>query len=83
MFNPDWKNVRDSLMERVEDFAKANPQAIAGYARLEEGAAKAKELGCTKEEIADALGVALAMNAGAALVYSSRILEAFDQAPGK
>ena len=112
MFNPDWKNVRDSLMERVDDFAKANPQAIAGYARLEEGAAKgkaldpktreliapattrcdgcisvhaakAKELGCTKEEIADALGVALAMNAGAALVYSSRILEAFDQAPGK
>ena len=44
MFNPDWKNVRDSLMERVDDFAKANPQAIAGYARLEEGAAKGKAL---------------------------------------
>ena len=105
--------VLDKLL--IAEIAKANPQAIAGYARLEEGAAKgkaldpktrelialavaattrcdgcisvhaakAKELGCTKEEIADALGVALAMNAGAALVYSSRILEAFDQAPGK
>ena len=91
-------------MERVDDFAKANPQAIAGYARLEEGAAKgkaldpktrelialavaattrcdgcisvhaakAKELGCTKEEIADALGVALAMNAGAALFVAGK-----------
>ena len=44
MFNPDWKNVRDSLMERVDDFAKANPQAVAGYARLEEGAGKGKAL---------------------------------------
>jgi AhpD family alkylhydroperoxidase len=32
--------------------------------------------GATREEIADALGVAVAMNAGAALVYSARAIDA-------
>jgi AhpD family alkylhydroperoxidase len=32
--------------------------------------------GATREEIAGALGVAVAMNAGAALVYSARVLDA-------
>lgn len=34
--------------------------------------------GCTQEEIAAALGVAVAMNAGAAMVYSARVLDAYD-----
>ena len=34
--------------------------------------------GATKEEIAEALGVAVALNAGAALVYSGRVLDAVD-----
>ncbi len=33
--------------------------------------------GATKEEISEALGVAVAMNAGAALIYSSRVLDAY------
>jgi alkylhydroperoxidase/carboxymuconolactone decarboxylase family protein YurZ len=33
--------------------------------------------GATKEEIAEALGVAVALNAGAALVYSARVMDAF------
>src|SRR6478735_8484388 len=37
---------------------------------------KAVESGATNEEIAEALGVAIAMNAGAALVYSARALDA-------
>lgn len=37
---------------------------------------KAVEAGATREEIAEALGVAIAMNAGAALVYSARALDA-------
>lgn len=41
---------------------------------------EALKAGATKEEIAEALGVAIAMNAGAALVYSSRALDAFDAA---
>ncbi|HEV2682204.1 MAG TPA: carboxymuconolactone decarboxylase family protein [Rhodanobacter sp.] len=32
--------------------------------------------GATREEIAEALGVAVAMNAGAALVYSARAMDA-------
>lgn len=40
-------------------------------------AAEAKKLGVTQEEIAEALGVATAINAGAALVYSTRTLDAF------
>lgn len=39
---------------------------------------KAVQNGATKEEVAEALGVAIAMNAGAALVYSARALDAVD-----
>lgn len=39
-------------------------------------AAEALKEGATREEIADALAVAMAMNAGAALVYSARALDA-------
>jgi len=34
--------------------------------------------GATKEELAEALGVAIAVNAGAALVFSARVLDAFE-----
>lgn len=40
----------------------------------------AVEAGATKGEIAEALGVAIAMNAGAALVYSVRAMDAVEQA---
>lgn len=41
---------------------------------------EALKAGATREEVAEALGVAVAMNAGAALVYSTRALDAFDNA---
>lgn len=41
-------------------------------------AKKALEVGATREEIAEALSVAIAMNAGAAVVYSARALDAVD-----
>lgn len=34
--------------------------------------------GATQEEIVEALGVAIAVNAGAALIYSSRVMDAFN-----
>jgi len=34
--------------------------------------------GASKEEIVEALGVAISINAGAALVYSARVLDAFE-----
>lgn len=42
---------------------------------------KAAEHGTTRGEIAEALGVAVALNAGAALVYSARVLAAHGQLP--
>jgi len=42
--------------------------------------AAAKKLGAGKEEIAEALGVVIGVNAGAALVYSARTLDAFEAA---
>ena len=38
----------------------------------------ALKAGASKDEIAEALGVAVAMNAGAALVYSTRVLDAVE-----
>jgi len=40
---------------------------------------KAVKAGASKEEVAEALGVAVALNAGAALVYSARVLDAYAQ----
>jgi AhpD family alkylhydroperoxidase len=40
---------------------------------------KAIAAGATRAEIADALAVAVAMNAGAAIAYSGRAMEAFEQ----
>ena len=40
----------------------------------------ARKLGATQEEIAEALGVAISINAGAALVYSTRALDAYGAA---
>jgi AhpD family alkylhydroperoxidase len=39
------------------------------------------KLGASKEEIAEALGVATSVNAGAALVYSARVMDAFREYP--
>ncbi|MEX3672255.1 carboxymuconolactone decarboxylase family protein [Paraburkholderia phenoliruptrix] len=44
---------------------------------------KAVEHGATLEEISEALGVAIALNAGAALTYSARVLDAHAALPNK
>jgi len=44
---------------------------------------KAAEHGATVGEISEALSVAIALNAGAALTYSARVLEAFQQLPSE
>ena len=41
----------------------------------------ARQHGATKEEIAEALGVAIAINAGAALVFSARVMDALTDPP--
>ncbi|MEN1649033.1 carboxymuconolactone decarboxylase family protein, partial [Pseudomonas aeruginosa] len=44
-------------------------------------AAEARKLGITTEEVAEALGVAVNLNAGAAVVYSTHVLDAMDSKP--
>lgn len=44
---------------------------------------KAVEHGATLDEITEALSVAVALNAGAALVYSARVIEAHAQLPDR
>lgn len=39
------------------------------------------KLGATREEVAEALGVAVAINAGAAIIYSTRTLDALAAHP--
>jgi AhpD family alkylhydroperoxidase len=41
----------------------------------------ARRQGATADEITDALGIAVMVNAGAALVYSARTLDAFQSGP--
>jgi len=49
--------------------------AMASSRRITAAALKA---GASREEIVEALSVAIALNAGAALVYSSRVMDAFE-----
>jgi AhpD family alkylhydroperoxidase len=42
----------------------------------------ARKAGATREEMVEALGVAVALNAGAALVYSARAFDAFEKTAG-
>ena len=42
---------------------------------------KAVEFGATQQEIAEALGVAIALNAGAALTYTARVFDAIAGLP--
>lgn len=46
-------------------------------------AAAAQKAGATEAEVSDALGTAIALNAGAAYVYSLRAMEAFQQNQAK
>jgi AhpD family alkylhydroperoxidase len=111
----DWNSYRDSLRERVGDYAKLSPDVMRGLMTIDGAAAKTNRLdpkvhelialavavttrcdgcisvhtkkavehGATLEEISEALGVAIALNAGAALTYSARVIEAHAQLPGK
>lgn len=42
-------------------------------------AAEAKKLGVTAAELAEALGMAINLNAGAAVVYSTHVMDAFEK----
>jgi len=111
----DWNTYRDSLLQRVSDYAKLAPDVMRALSAIDTGtvkiakldakthelialavavttrcdgciavhAQKAINLGLSREEIAEALSVAISLNAGAALTYSARVLEAVDSLPNQ
>lgn len=66
----------DAKMRELISLAVAVTTRCEGC--IDAHARKAKAAGATKEEIAEALGVAIALNAGAALTYSLHVLDAVD-----
>ncbi|RFU45441.1 carboxymuconolactone decarboxylase family protein [Paraburkholderia sp. DHOC27] len=111
----DWNTYRESLLERVGDYATQTPDVMRGLMTIENAAGKtgylepkmhelialavavttrcdgciavhtkkAAEAGATLGEISEALGVAIALNAGAALTYSARVIETYQQLPNE
>ncbi len=78
----DWNNYRQQLTVRIGEIAKLSPDTIKGYQALTAAGQKTNlpaRHGASREEIAEAIGVATAVNAGAALVYSTRVLDAYEQ----
>ena len=86
MNGPEYRN---ELMGRMRDIGKLSPDTLAGDQALSKAGSKTghpdtktRELIAlavsvtSREEIAEALGVAVAPNAGAALMYSARVMDA-------
>lgn len=75
--NAGSKDALDSKTKELISLAVAATTRCDGCIAFHtEGAIKA---GATRQEVLETLAVAVAMNAGAATVYSSRVLEAYDQ----
>ncbi|WP_083215199.1 carboxymuconolactone decarboxylase family protein [Comamonas aquatica] len=70
-------NVLDAKTHELIALAVAVTTRCDGCIAAHAGAAK--KAGASREEIAAALGTAIALNAGAAYVYSSRAFEAYEQ----
>lgn len=70
-------NVLDAKTHELISLAVAVTTRCDGCIAAHAGAAK--RAGASKEEVAAALGTAIALNAGAAYVYSSRAFEAFEE----
>ena len=109
----DWNAYRDSLMNRIGEFANLSPDVLSGIQTIENSAAKtgklepkihalialavavttrcdgcisvhaqkAVELGASNEEIAEALGTTILLNAGAALAYTARVFDTIEALP--
>lgn len=109
----DWNSYRDTLLNRIGDFAKLSPDVLQGLQSMEGSARKtgilepkihalialavavttrcdgciavhakkAAELGVSNDEIAEALGTAITLNAGAALAYTARVFDTIAALP--
>jgi len=81
----DWNAYLEQVSACVKEVSQFAPSAAAGYIAVTtrcDGCIvvhtdRAIKAGATREEVAEALGVAIALNAGAALTYSARVLDAY------
>lgn len=91
----DWNDYRDELKGRIGEIGKLSPDTVRGYATLSGAGARTGHLDArTRELIALAVAVTTrcdgcitvhvdaALNAGAALVYSARVMDAVAAHPG-
>ena len=72
----DWTAYQQQLKANVGEIAKLSPETLRGYAGLSGAGQKTGHLDAKTRELI-ALGVAIAINAGAALVYSARVMDAY------
>jgi alkylhydroperoxidase/carboxymuconolactone decarboxylase family protein YurZ len=88
----DWNDYRQQLVETIGKSARLSPETVKGYNTLSAAGTKTNHLDAktrelialavaSREEIAEALGVAVSVNAGAALVYSARVMDAYEANP--
>lgn len=71
----DWNTYRIELLSRIGDIAAISPDTLRGYQTLSGAARKNGRLDAKTVELI-ALAVAVALNAGAAMVYSAHALNA-------
>jgi bacterioferritin-associated ferredoxin len=74
---------RMAVLPCATDQSKVEPTAAIGVnpsGCIAMHTSAARERGATREEIAEVLGVAISVNAGAAVVYSTRAIDAFEAA---
>ena len=69
----DWPEYRKELVSRIGDIAKLSPDTVTGYQTLSNAGKKTGTLDAKTREL---IALAVALNAGAALVYSARVMDA-------
>ena len=90
----DWKNDVAHVKKSFGALGKKYPKMLQAYGALGAAAARcescigvhadeAVKAGATEEEVAAALAMSIALNAGAAYTYSLRALEAYNAQKGE
>jgi hypothetical protein len=69
----EWNSYRTERLERVGDLGALSPDSVRGLFTLDTAAMKSDPLGPKVREL---IALAVALNAGAAVTYSARVLDA-------
>ena len=72
----DWREYRGQINAAVKEIGMANPDLVKAYAAFHHANSASKHLDAKTRELI-ALGVAIMVNAGATMVYSAHVIDAF------